>query len=66
MCELTSSEAESRFDDFINETYDHIRIGDCTFFAASILFELDRTAYDTYFSDWLEKEGITINDEVQA
>lgn len=63
---LSSIDAEELFDEYLNNHYKPMKIEHCTFLPSYVLFELDSPAYAAFFSDWLECEGITINNEVQA
>lgn len=53
---LDDDDLEARFDDFLNEFYGEVTMGDHTFTPSEVLKELDPIAYRTGFSDWEDSE----------
>lgn len=53
-CEI-DKDSYDKFDNYIDESYMPIHIGDCTYSPSQVLKEVDPTAYDTMYADW--KDG---------
>lgn len=55
---IDEHEAESQYRDFLDEAYP-VEIAGMGFCASRILEELDPTAFNCGFADWLDSEGLT-------
>lgn len=45
-----------RYEDMLDECYSGTKIAGIYFYASTILFRVDRIAYDCGFNDWLDAE----------
>ena len=60
---VSQSEAESMFNEFINDTNDMIEILGMSFEPAHALEVLDATAWQEMFNNWADSEGITTDED---
>lgn len=51
--EVSKNEVENSYDDFIDESYEAVKIGCCTFYASNILKKLDPIAYNCGIDDYV-------------
>ncbi len=54
--EAVRDEVENSYDDFINENYEEVKIGYCTFYASDILKKLDPIAYNCGLDDYVSTQ----------
>lgn len=54
---LSEQEAEERFDDFLNEIYPMVTLGDYSYDPARVLKEMDPIAWRQDFLGWMEMES---------
>ena len=57
--EAVRDEVENSYDDFIDESYEEVKIGYCTFYASDILKKLDPIAYNCGVDDYV---GVQLED----
>lgn len=54
--DLYESELEERFDDFFNEIYPEVELGELTYLASRVLGEVDPIAYREAFLGWIDSQ----------
>ena len=60
---ITEVEAKDMYDDMLNEVYPEVVIGYSRFNASDVLFDMDPTAYDVGFNDYVDsliEDGIYV------
>jgi hypothetical protein len=53
---LTDNELERMYDQFLDEVYEPVKIAGLSYSTSEALKEIDRTAYDQGFIDWLDSQ----------
>jgi hypothetical protein len=62
---IDESNAEQQYDDMLDELYP-VEIGGMSFCASRVLKELDPIAYNCGFSDWLDANELTIDEDEEG
>lgn len=52
------TERHENFDNWLNELYEPVSIGDLKFYAADIIAKCDPTAYRIWATDWNDEQGV--------
>lgn len=60
MEKISEYDATERFDDFLNEMYEPIRLCGYDYDAARAFKEVDPIAYRQEFNNWLDSEGLEL------
>lgn len=65
---ILESDAIDRFNEFLNEVHETVKIGDLHYDPARVLAEVDPIAWRTGFNDWLDSEDLEIGtwEQVEA
>lgn len=59
---LTEWEAEERYEEFLNEAYGYVTIAGLEYATGTALKRLDHTAFRCGMLEWLDSEGIEIEE----
>lgn len=62
MTTMNEREALDQYNDMLDEVYDTVNIGNLSYTASQVLSQVDPVAYRTGFNDWLDSEGIELDD----
>jgi|SRR5687768_1919802 len=57
---ISEHDALERFDDFLNEIHEPVKCGILEWEMSRVLKEMDPTAYQCGFNDWLDSEGLEL------
>jgi hypothetical protein len=63
MNNIGEQEALEQYDEWLDECYQPYNIGVLEWTASQILKELDPIAYRTGFNDWLDGEGLELEED---
>jgi len=59
---ISESEAIARYEQMLDECYQPFEMGELTFSPSKILKKLDEITYSCGFSEWLDSEGLEVED----